>query len=87
MRSSKATIPDKAVTSISMVRELNYFKMRPIEFHIQLPKGTKGLLTGNYKESEFIAKNNSSLEIIGAERYDYIDKKGVKNYYIKILQR
>ena len=66
----KARIPDKAVTSVSLCEKLNFFKHRPVKFEIQMPAGTKGLITTNYPESEFIAKPNSALEILGARVYN-----------------
>ena len=48
------------------------------------PKGTKGLLTDNIKESEFIAMPNSCLEIYYVRVYTISDKwgkrTGVKMY-------
>jgi hypothetical protein len=87
VKKSPITIHDKAVTSISLVENLNYFDMRPIQIEIQIEKGTKGLLTDNFIESEFIARAGSGLEIIGAKRYNYIDKNGTEKYYIKIFAR
>ena len=66
----KARVTDKAVTSVSLCEKLNFFKHRPVKFEIQMPSGTKGLITTNYPESEFIAKPNSTLEILGAKVYD-----------------
>ncbi len=63
-------IPDKAVTSISMCEDVNYFTHRAIQFEIQMPIGTKGLITDNWEESEFIAQANSSLKILGATPYN-----------------
>ncbi|WP_270302271.1 hypothetical protein [Baileyella intestinalis] len=83
----KLEVSDKAVTSVSLVENLNYFKMRAVQIEIQMPKGTKGLLTDNFVESEFIAKNNSTLEFIGAERYDYVDAKGRNLHGIKLFAR
>ena len=65
----KAFVTDKAVTSISLCEKLNFFKHRPVKFEIQMPKGAKGLITTNYPESEFIAKPNSTLEILGSKVY------------------
>lgn len=78
----KVSVSDAAVTSVSLVENLNYFKMRPVLFEIQMPKGTKGLLTSNYDESEFIAKTDSSLEFIKAEEYNYTER-GKRCYGIK----
>ena len=72
---------------MSLVENLNYFKMRAVQIEIQMPKDTKGLLTDNFMESEFIAKNNSTLEFIGAERYDYVDAKGRNLHGIKLFAR
>ena len=67
-------ISDKAVTSISLSEKINAFKHRPIEFEIQIPKGTKGLITDNYKESEFIAKPDSTLELYDVKVYNLGDE-------------
>lgn len=81
----QAKITDTAVTSISMCENINYFTHRPIQFEIQMPKGTKGLITNNYDESEFIAKAGSSIEILGAKVYN----DGVKDcvrIFAKLIQ-
>ena len=66
----RAFVTDKAVTSVSLCENLNFFKHRPVKFEIQMPKGTKGLITTNYPESEFIAKPDTTLEILGSRVYD-----------------
>lgn len=53
-----------------MDESLNYFSHYPIKFEIQMDKGTKGLITDNLQESEFIIKDDSSIEIIGSKVYD-----------------
>lgn len=78
----KGKIVDSAVTSVSLSENLNYFTHYPIKFEIQMPKGTKGLITSNYMESEFIAKANTVLELIGAEVYNDGNK-----YVIKVNAR
>ena len=85
IREEGISVPDKAVTSVSLVEGLNYFDMRPVLIEIQMPDGTKGLLTDNYKESEFIAKNRSSLEFIGATSYNYRGKTYIK-MFAKMIQ-
>ena len=65
-----AVIKDDGFTSVSLSDKLNYFTHYPIEFKIQMPKGTKGFITSNLDESEFIAKNGSSLEILDAYVYN-----------------
>ncbi len=82
---SQALLTDKAVTSISLVEKLNYFKRRPILFEIQMEKGVKGLITENYPESEFIAKPNSTLEILGAKLYNDSGKNCIK-IFAKLIQ-
>lgn len=62
-------VTDKAFTSISLVCEDKSFETRPVMFEIQMPKGTKGLITNNVAESEFITPPNTSIEILGAELY------------------
>lgn len=78
----KAIISDKAFTSVSMSEKLNYFTHYPIKFEIQMPAGTKGVLTDNLMESEFIAKKGSAIEILGTEVYNDGGK-----YCVKILSR
>lgn len=78
----KAIIADKAFTSVSMSENLNYFTHYPIKFEIQMPAGTKGILTDNLMESEFIAKKGSAIEILGTEVYNDGGK-----YCVKILSR
>ena len=82
----KALITDKAVTSISLSEELNAFSNRVVGFEILLPKGTKGLLTDNIPESEFIACPNSTLEIFDVKVYNIIDKFG-KRPAVKMIAR
>ena len=74
----KACVTDKAVTSVSLCEKLNFFKHRPVKFEIQLPAGTKGLITTNYPESEFIAQPNSTLEILGSTVYNDSGKPCIK---------
>ena len=64
------TIKDDAFTSVSLSEGLNYFTHYPIEFKIQMPTGTKGFITSNLAESEFIAKDGSSLEIFDSYVYN-----------------
>jgi len=62
---------DDGFTSISMSEDLTYegFDTYSVKFTIQMPEGTRGLVTNNWDESEFIAARGSSLEILGAEYY------------------
>lgn len=80
-----AMIPDKAVTSVSLCEKINYFKHRAIQFEIQMPKETKGLITDNYFESEFITKPNTTLEILGAEVYND-GRKDCVRVFAKLIQ-
>ena len=79
---SKARVTDKAFTSISLCEKINFFKHRPVQFEIQMPEGTKGLITSNWEESEFIAKPNTTIDILGAKVYNSGGKP-----YIKIFAR
>jgi SPP1 gp7 family putative phage head morphogenesis protein len=79
LAASDKVIKDKAVTSVSLLEDKNYFTMRPVEFVIQTPKGTKGLVTTNIDESEFMVAPNTDLEILGAETYHPIGKSGKPN--------
>ena len=59
-------------------------------FEILLPKGTKGLLTNNYPESEFIACPKTTLEISDVIVYNIDDKFGKRpavKMIAKILQQ
>jgi len=85
---------DKAFTSISMVDALHHkgFTDRPVKFIIQMPEGTKGLVTDNIKESEFIAMRGSKLEILGADmqkdvRLDVWSEEEKEVYTINIYAR
>lgn len=82
---ANGTIKDEAFMSVSLSENLNYFTHYPIKFEIQMPKGTKGLITDNLAESEFIAKNNSAIEIIGAGVYNDGNKDCVK-IFAKLIQ-
>lgn len=62
-----------------------FFKHRPVEFQIQMPSGTKGLVTDNWKESEFITKPGTGLEILGAREYNNNGNVGV-TIFAKIIQ-
>lgn len=79
-------INDKAFTSVSLSEKLNYFTHYPIKFEVQMPKGTKGLITDNLPESEFIAKNGSNIEIIGATAYNDGKKECVK-IFARMVQK
>jgi len=80
-------VHDKAVTSISLVEKLNYFNSRPVQLELQLSAGTKGIITDNYVESEFIAKSNSSIDILGAMVYDFVNDNKEKRYGIKLFSK
>ena len=79
---NKSAIPDKAFTSVSLSENLNYFTHFPIKFEIQMPTGTKGIITNNLPESEFITKKDSTIDILDAEVYNDGEK-----YCVKILAR
>lgn len=81
--------PDKAFTSISMVEDLNYFEGYPVKFTLQMPKGTKGLVTHQWQESEFIAAKGATLEIIGVDTYHPTIRGFYKEnlYYLNIYAR
>ena len=64
---AKGNITDNAFTSVSLSDKLNYFTHYPIKFEIQMPAGTKGVITNNLPESEFISKNGSTIEILKSE--------------------
>lgn len=81
----KGTIRDDAFTSISLSERLNYFTHFPFKFEIQMPKGTKGIITDNLAESEFITKCGSSLDILGAEVYNDGGKECVK-VFARLIQ-
>lgn len=66
----KATVLDRGFTSISLCEKVNYFTHYPVQFEIQMPTGTKGLITNNWAESEFITKRGTAIEILGAEVYN-----------------
>lgn len=66
----KATVLDRGFTSISLCEKVNYFTHYPVQFEIQMPAGTKGLITNNWAESEFITKRGTAIEILGAEVYN-----------------
>ena len=80
---------DKAFTSFSMVEDLRYegFDKYPVKFTTQMPKGTKGLITNNTAESEFISARGSKLEILGADLYHPDIYKGDEKYYINIYAK
>jgi hypothetical protein len=64
------SVKDMAFTSVSLCENLNYFTHYPVKFEIQMPNTTKGVLTSNCAESEFIIKNESSIEILGSKVYN-----------------
>ena len=82
----EAKITDKAFTSISMCEKVNYFTHYPIQFEIQMPAGTRGLLTSNWAESEFITKPNTVLEFLGSKVYNNNGISCIK-IYAKMIQR
>jgi hypothetical protein len=81
----KGTIKDDGFTSVSLSDELNYFTHFPFKFEIQMAKGTKGIITDNLAESEFIAQCGSSLDILGATVYNDGEKDCVK-IFARLLQ-
>lgn len=83
--SKKAKIPDRAFTSVSMCEKVNYFTHYPIQFEIQMPAGTRGLLTSNWAESEFITKTNTTLDFISAKVYNNNGISCIK-IYAKVVQ-
>ena len=82
---TNGTIYDKAYTSVSLSENLNFFTHYPIKFEIQMPKGTKGLITSNMMESEFIAKKDTGIEILGADVYND-GKKYIVRVFGKMVQ-
>ena len=82
----EAKTTDKAFTSISMCEKVNYFTHYPIQFEIQMPAGTRGLLTSNWAESEFITKPNTVLEFLGSKVYNNNGISCIK-IYAKMIQR
>lgn len=80
-----ARVIDKGFMSISMCENINYFTHYPVQFAIQMPKSAKGLITDNWKESEFIAKPGSALEILGAEAYNDGAKDCIR-IFAKLIQ-
>lgn len=81
----KAKILDKAFTSISMCEKVNYFTHYPVQFEIQMPAGTRGLLTNNWMESELITTPNTTLEILRAEVYNDGEKDCIR-IFAKLVQ-
>ena len=81
----KGRVIDNGFMSISMSEKLNYFKHLPVNFEIQMPNGTKGLLTNNFDESEFIARNKTGIDILGAKVYNDGEKDGI-TIFAKIVQ-
>ncbi len=81
----KAFVTDMAVTSVSLCEKINFFKHRTVKFEIQMPTGTKGLITDNYKESEFIAQPKTTLEILGSKVYNDSGKSCIK-IFAKMIQ-
>lgn len=79
-------ITDKAFTSISMCEKVNYFTHYPVQFEIQMPIGTRGMITNNWAESEFITNPNTVLEFLGSKVYN---KNGISciKIYAKMIQR
>lgn len=85
----QAIITDSAVTSLSLCENLNAFSNRVFGFEIEVPQGTRGLLTDNFPESEFIAVPDTSLEIYDVKVYTINDKWGKRpgiKMYAKIIQ-
>jgi hypothetical protein len=56
-----------------------------VKFEIQMPSGTKGLITDNYMESEFIAQPKTTLEILGSKVYNESGKSCIK-IFAKMIQ-
>ena len=69
-----------------MCEKINYFNHYPIQFEIQMPVGTRGLITNNWAESEFITKTDTALEILRAEAYNDGEKDCIK-IFARVLQK
>ena len=82
----EGTVLDKAYTSISLSEDLNFFQHFPVEFELQMPKGTKGLITNNLMESEFITQKGSSIEILGTKVYNNKNKEVCIKIFGKVVQ-
>jgi len=80
-------IPDKSFMSVSLDGEDVYFKNYPVKITLQMPKGTRGLVTDNVKEAEFIAAKGSKMQILGAEIYHPDKYRGEKEYRIHIMAK
>ena len=57
---------EKGFLSTSGVKEENVMKNKGIRLDIKVPKGTNCYITTNYKESEIIFGQNTTLKIIGS---------------------
>ncbi len=73
-----AKVLDKGYMSISLAEDINYFTHLPIRFDIQIPMNTKGFITDNWTESEYIARPGSVLDIMGAEVYNDGEKDCIR---------
>lgn len=67
-------IKEKAYLSTSLIPEANCMNFKPIRFIIKAPKGTKGYVTLNLGESEFVMPRNTSLLLDSIEFDETNDK-------------
>ena len=57
---------EKGFLSVSGVVDKNVMQEKGIRLNIKVPKGSKGYITTNYKESEIIFDKGSKIEILDA---------------------
>ena len=67
-------VKEKAYLSTSLIPSANIMNDKPVRFIIKAPKGTKGYLTLNIGESEFVMPRNTSL-VIDTINYDETNDK------------
>lgn len=68
------SIKEKAYLSTSFIPEANCMNFKPIRFIIKALEGTKGYLTLNIGESEFVMPRNTSLKLDSIEFDETNDK-------------
>ena len=67
-------VKEKAYLSTSLIPSANIMNDKPVRFIIKAPKGTKGYLTLNIGESEFVMPRNTSL-VLDTINYDETNDK------------
>ena len=78
----RKTIVEKSFLSTSLIAESNVMNYKPVRLVIKAPKGTKGYVSLNIGESEFVMPRNTTL-VIDSIEYDEVNDKYIVETTVK----